>query len=72
MSFTLPLDEMTTAEKLSVMETIWEDLCRHAEDVPSPAWHAPILRERESLVQQGKEPIADWEDAKKRIRESLQ
>lgn len=71
MSFALPLDEMTTEEKLRVMERIWDDLCRNAEAVPSPAWHAPILHERESLLQQGKEQLVDWEEAKQRIRESL-
>ena len=67
----LPLHEMTVEEKLRLMETIWEDLCRNPEDVPSPAWHAPVLHEREARVQRGEEVILDWEDAKTRIRESL-
>jgi len=71
MSYTLPLDEMTTVEKLRVMESIWEDLCRNAEAVPSPAWHASVLSEREARVRNGEEQIDDWEDAKKRIRQSL-
>lgn len=71
MSYTLPLDEMTTAEKLEVMESIWEDLCRNPEAIPSPAWHAPVLSERASRVQQGEEQATRWETAKKRIRESL-
>jgi hypothetical protein len=71
MSFALPLDEMTTIEKIRAMELIWEDLCRNAESVPSPAWHAPILSEREAGVKQETEQIIDWEEAKRRIRESL-
>lgn len=71
MSFALPLDEMTTAEKLRVMEEIWEDLCRNPEAVPAPAWHAPILRERAARVQRGEEQVVDWEEAKQRLRESL-
>lgn len=71
MSYTLPLDEMTTAEKLRVMESIWESLTRNPEAVPSPAWHAPVLHERELHVQSGEEQIDDWEDAKKKIRQSL-
>jgi hypothetical protein len=71
MSYTLPLDEMTTAEKLEVMESIWEDLCRYPEAVPSPAWHAPVLSERASLLQQGEEQATSWDQAKKRIRASL-
>lgn len=71
MSFALPLDDMTTAEKIRMMELIWDDLCRNPEAVPSPAWHAPILSEREARVQQGTEQITDWEEAKQRMRESL-
>jgi len=71
MGFSLPLDEMTTAEKLRAMESIWENLTRNAEAVPSPAWHAPILHERKSRVERGEEQPVDWEEAKKRIRESL-
>jgi len=36
MKIVLPLDEMTTPEKLSVIGQLWDDLCRRAEDVPSP------------------------------------
>jgi len=36
MEFVLPLDEMTTLDKLSAMEQLWEDLCRSPESVPSP------------------------------------
>ncbi|MHB9026164.1 MAG: addiction module protein [Armatimonadota bacterium] len=71
MGFALPLDEMTTEEKLAAMERLWEDLCRNAEAVPSPAWHAPILKEREIAVQQGQEQVLDWEEAKKKLREAL-
>lgn len=71
MSFALPLDNMTTEEKLRMMERIWDDLCKNVEEIPSPAWHTPILSQRESAIQQDEEQIDDWEDAKKRIRKSL-
>ena len=70
MSFDLPLNNMTTEEKLSVMEEIRGNLCHNPEEVPSPAWHAPILSEREHRVWEGQERITDWELAKKRVRES--
>ena len=71
MSFSLHLDKMTLADKISIMETIWDDLCRNPGAFSSPAWHAPILDEREKRVQRGDETISDWEEAKQRIRESL-
>ena len=49
MDIALPLDQMTAAEKLPAMELLWDDLCSYPEDIPSPAWHAEVLRPREKL-----------------------
>lgn len=35
MKFTLPLDKMTTEEKLLALEEIWQDLCRKSDNIPS-------------------------------------
>ena len=51
-----PLDqpyELTTAEKISAMEYLWDDLCRHASKALSPAWHGDVLAEREEAVTAG-------------------
>jgi len=44
---TLKLKEMTTEEKLRTMEVLWDDICRSAQDFPSPPWHEDILKKRE-------------------------
>lgn len=67
----LPLDEMTVAEKLDIMEAIWDDLCSQPESVPSPSWHGEVLAERETAVERGDEVPEDWEAAKKRIRRDI-
>jgi hypothetical protein len=72
MSITLPLAEMTTAEKLDVMETLWADLSRDERNVPSPAWHKSILEEREARRQAGEEKPIEWEAAKKELRARFQ
>jgi hypothetical protein len=66
----LPLDKMTTSEKLLEMERLWDDLCRNPEDVPSPAWHEGVLAEREKQVSQGKMAFVDLDEAKERIRKA--
>ena len=65
----IPLDKMTTADKLRALEEIWSDLQRTPEDVPSPAWHTDVLRAREDRVREGASHFGDWADAKGRIRE---
>ena len=66
----LPLDRMTTAEKLLEMERLWDDLCRNPEDVPSPPWHEAVLRDRDKQVSQGKMGFTDLDEARERIRKA--
>ena len=67
----LQLDKMTTADKIRAMESLWDDLCKHADAVVSPSWHKDILSQREKSAAKGKEKFNDWDREKKRIRKSL-
>ena len=71
MSVNLPLDKMTTEEKLQALEALWDDLTRNEELFESPPWHAQVLRHREEMVRAGEESFIDWEIAKKQLREGL-
>lgn len=70
MELALPLDQMTTAEKLHALEQIWEHLCRTPDEIPSPSWHADVLQDREKRVQEGSSQFVDWGQAKQQIRDS--
>lgn len=71
MGAALKLDEMSLAEKLQTMETLWDDLCQHVQDVAVPEWHYDLLAVRAESVKEGTTQINDWEAAKNQIRESL-
>jgi len=68
MDITLPLDQMTTEEKLRAMEVLWADLSRHEEQVQSPPWHGEVLQDREKRIKSGEETFIDWEEAKRQLR----
>ena len=68
MQLALPLKDMTTLDKLRTIEAIWEDLCRNPESVPSPTWHAEVLRSRSAAVRAGSRRFTAWDEAKKRVR----
>jgi Putative addiction module component len=70
MNITLPLEKMTIADKMCAMESLWDDLCRHADHVQSPAWHGDILAEREQNIRVGEASFENWDSAKKKIRDS--
>jgi hypothetical protein len=58
---------MNLSEKLGLMEALWEELCRHEEEIPVPDWHKQVLDERERQIKDGTARFSDWETAKKRI-----
>ena len=71
MQVTIPLDRMTTLEKLRVIEDVWDDLCHSKEEIPSPAWHADVLRFREHQVRNGETTFLELNEAKRVLRERL-
>ena len=71
MNITLPLDQMTVEEKLSLIEKIWEDLRTKEDQIPIPEWHLEILRERQHLVADGKAEFVDLDAFKKLVDEEI-
>lgn len=49
------------------MESLWAGLSRR-EELASPTWHGEVLAETERRLQEGREEVLDWEDAKRRLR----
>lgn len=66
----LEIDKMSMNEKLQAMELLWDDMCKNAPEFTSPDWHEAELKERELLVEEGKEKFLDWEKVKKDIKKS--
>ena len=68
MGAVLPLDKMTTQEKLRALEAIWDDLSHAPVDIPSPSWQGEELKGREERLAKGLTHFSDWTEAKDRIR----
>ena len=71
MKVTLPLDEMSVAEKIGMMETIWSDLSKAEQNYSPPEWHGSILKERLRLERSGEVGFTDWEQTKKQIEDRV-
>ncbi|MDD5262479.1 MAG: addiction module protein [Methylacidiphilales bacterium] len=72
MGSAIDLEQMTTVDKLCLMEALWKDLSHKEAVIASPEWHGDVLAERDRLVESGAESFIDWEVAKKKLREELQ
>ena len=71
MHTTIDLQEMTTPDKLRLMEALWQNLSASTSAVASPGWHEEVLAERDRLIISGEERFIDWETAKKQLRDEL-
>lgn len=71
MEIALPLEKMTTLEKMAIIEKIWDDLSRNIDELPSPAWHEDVLRARERRVANGTARFLDIEQAKQAVRDQI-
>lgn len=69
---TIAINNLSVAEKIVLMERLWDDLSRRPTDVASPDWHGDILADRRAAVLEGKTAFVEWDDAKTRLRERLQ
>ena len=72
MATTIDLEEMTTPDKLRLMEALWQNLSTSPSEVTSPEWHGEVLAERDRLLDSGEETVIDWETAKQQLRVELQ
>jgi Putative addiction module component len=64
----LPLERMSVAEKLEVIDAIWQALIKREGSIPVPDWHKQILESRRRAYLRGDIGYTSWEDAKDEIR----
>lgn len=64
--------QLPLGEKITLMETLWEEISRVDENVEVPEWHKDVLDERERKIQSGEAKFIPWKDAKRQIDEACQ
>ncbi len=69
MQAVLHVNALPIAERLRLMESLWESLCAsQPEGAALPAWHDEVLAQRIARIGSGSEPVSPWPQAKERIR----
>jgi len=72
MTTDLSIENLSTKEKIVLMERLWADLSRRPRELPFPEWHGEVVAERVAAVQEGRTAFVDWKDAKRRLRDRLE
>jgi hypothetical protein len=67
MATNVPLNSMSVAQKLQLMEDVWASLCQIDGDVVSPQWHQEVLVERQRHLASGESKVSTWDEAKARL-----
>ncbi len=62
----LPLQEMTTSDKILMMESLWDSLTQDSQELSSPDWHREILEERQRKVDSGDAVFLSLDELKSR------
>jgi putative addiction module component (TIGR02574 family) len=68
---TLPIESLTLAEKLLLMERLWTELSRQPSNIMPPEWHGDVLAARLTAVKEGRTEFVEWDAAKERLRNRL-
>jgi putative addiction module component (TIGR02574 family) len=60
--------QLPTAEKLQLVEDLWDDIAASGEPLPVPQWQVDELRRRKQLRSQDTLSGSSWEDVQDRVR----
>ena len=69
-SLVINVGDLSAAEKLALMERLWESMDSGDALAEPPGWHDEILAEREAEWNQRHSVSQDWSEAKQEIRKT--
>jgi len=70
-TITIDIDSLTVAERLDLIEKLWEGMPDSPEDFPLTPEQAAELDRRVDALEGGQSPLSDWKGAKTRILSRL-
>jgi len=59
---------LSVAERIQLVEDLWDSIAANPDDVPIPAWQIEELERRKANRLQNPQPGATWDEVQERIR----
>jgi putative addiction module component (TIGR02574 family) len=59
---------LSPAEKLELVEDLWDDLARQPDDVPVHPWQVEVIEQRKVELEKAPESAVSWDDMTGRLR----
>ncbi len=60
--------DLSPAEKLQLVEDLWDDLASNPESVPVQEWHIAELARRKANLQANPGSTLTWDEVQRRVR----
>lgn len=67
-SDSISIFDLSPAEKLQLVEDLWDDLAANPADVPVPEWQIEEVARRAANLKRHPTSALTWEDIQRRIR----
>ena len=64
-------EELSVEEQIDYIQSLWERMAAHPEDIPVPDWHRKILEERLADLDENPDAGSSWEEAREAIKKRL-
>ena len=64
-------DALTVEEQIDYVQSLWDHIAAHPEQIPVPDWHKEVLAERLAAYRANPREGKTWEEVEKGIREKL-
>ncbi|MGI8819567.1 MAG: addiction module protein [Chthoniobacterales bacterium] len=61
------LPRLTNAERIDLLNAVWESIENKDEEIESPAWHGEVLAQREAEIQSGEAKFLSLHEVKERF-----
>ena len=62
------IEKLSVAERLQMMEVLWDTLAREPDMVDSPEWHEEILAARQRKIDEGRAEFISIKELKGKYR----
>lgn len=64
-------DTLSVEEKLDYVQSLWDRIFAHPDEVPVPEWHRQVVGDRLAAHRADPESALPWDDVRDELREKL-
>jgi len=64
-------DSLSVEEQIDYLQSLWERIAAHPEQIPVPNWHREVLAERVAALHESTEEGKNWDDFDRELTKEL-